>query len=65
MLNHPAQFGPLVECCAAYGIPRSTAFELARKGLLDTFPIGTRRYVKLESLWSLPDRLASSSENQR
>lgn len=56
--DQPALFGPLVESCAAYGIPRSTAFELVAKGLLNTFLIGARRYVMYESLWDLPRKLA-------
>lgn len=54
-----AAFGPLVETCKAHGISRSVAFELARIGLLDTFTIGTRRYVRSESLRTLPERLAA------
>jgi hypothetical protein len=55
-----ATFGPLVETCKAYGISRTVAFELARKGMLKTFTIGVRRYVHLESLHTLPDRLAAN-----
>lgn len=51
-------YRPLVPACADHGISRSVAFELARKGLLDTFTIGARRYVRLESLRTLPERLA-------
>lgn len=51
-------YRPLVTACAEYGISRTVAFELARKGLLRTFTIGARRYVYLESLRTLPDRLA-------
>lgn len=50
-------FAPLVTSCAAHGISRSVAFELARKGLLETFRINSRRYVMLSSLKSLPERL--------
>lgn len=53
-------YGPLVEVCGAHGISRSVAFDLAKKGLLDTFNIGTRRYVYFASVRSLPDRLAAS-----
>lgn len=53
-------YRPLVTACADHGISRAVAFELARKGLLDTFTIGTRRYVRLESLRTLPDRLAAN-----
>lgn len=55
-------FGPLVEECANLGISRTVAFELAAKGQLETFKIGARRYVLLESLRSLPGRLTSSSD---
>lgn len=63
-INQPAHFGPLVECCAAYGIGRTTAFELADKGLLETFKIGTRRYVLLDSLWSLPVKMQDSQQGR-
>ncbi|GAB3345843.1 hypothetical protein GCM10027359_29600 [Marilutibacter aestuarii] len=51
-------YRPLVPACADHGISRSVAFELARNGQLDTFTIGTRRYVYLDSLRTLPERLA-------
>lgn len=50
-------FGSLVDECAKRGIGRTVAFELARDGLIETFNIGRRRYVKLTSLDTLPDRL--------
>lgn len=53
-------YRPLVTACADYGISRSVAFELARLGKLQTFTIGTRRYVYLDSLRTLPERLAGS-----
>ena len=52
-------FGPLVETCRAHGIGKTVAFDLAARGLIDTFKIGSRRFVKLASLASLPDRLAA------
>lgn len=51
-------FLPLVDGCKSHGIGRTVAFELTKNGLLETFTIGTRRYVKLESLHTLPERLA-------
>lgn len=51
-------FGPLVETCAAHGISRTVCFELARDGLLETFGIGRRRYVQMQSLRDLPRKLA-------
>ena len=53
-------YRPLVTACAEHGISRSVAFELARLGKLETFTIGTRRYVVLESLRTLPERLAAN-----
>lgn len=53
----PPAYGPLVEVCRGYGISRTVAFELSGKGLLDTFKIGTRRYVNIASVNSLPQRL--------
>lgn len=52
-------FASLVETCREYGISRTIAFELAARGDLETFTIGRRRYVKLESLRTLPERLAA------
>ncbi len=49
-------FAPLVLACAKFGIGRTTAFQLVASGDLETFLIGTRRYVILESLHTLPQR---------
>lgn len=54
-------YGPLVRVCAQHGIGRSRAFELARAGLLETFYIGSKRYVYLASIASLPMRLSGTS----
>jgi len=53
-------YGPMVERCNEHGISRTVAFELARKKLIKTFTIGKRRYVYLDSLRTLPDRLAAN-----
>lgn len=50
-------FALLTESCAAHGISRSMAYKLIHDGLLDTFIIKRRRYVLLESLRTLPERL--------
>ena len=55
-------FLPFVEACSAHRISRTVAYELANAGLLDTFTIGRRRYVKVESLRNLPERLAAQRE---
>ena len=54
-------YRPLVTACAEHGISRSVAFELARLGKLETFTIGTRRYVYLDSLHTLPARLGGGA----
>ena len=51
-------FGLLVAECRARGISRTRAFELARDGLIETFNIGRRRFVMLDSLDRLPETLA-------
>lgn len=55
-----AAFGPLVEECDKHGISRTVAFELAASGQLQTFKIGSRRYVVLDSLRTLPQRMGLS-----
>lgn len=54
-----ATYGGLVDVCAAHGIGRTIAFELARTGLLDHFKIGRRRMVYIDSVRTLPERLAA------
>ena len=49
-------FAPLVPACARFGIGRCIAFKLAKEGMLDTFRLGQRTYVYIESLKSLPQR---------
>ncbi len=50
-------YGPLVPTCAAYGIGRTKAFELAAAGTIETFTVGSKRLVIIESLRTLPERL--------
>jgi hypothetical protein len=54
-------FGRLVPECKKRGIGRTTAFELAAKGILETFTIGTGRYVYMDSLRTLPERLKNQN----
>lgn len=56
-ISNPA-YRPLVEACSEHGISRTIAFELAASGYLETFKIGTRRYVWMRSLETLPERVA-------
>jgi len=58
-LKASPSYRPLVEACNEHGISRTTAFELAASGVLETFKIGAKRYVFTQSLESLPDRLKS------
>lgn len=55
--NVPPAYGPLVEECAKHGISKTVAYELANAKLIETFKIGARRYVVLESLHTLPRRM--------
>lgn len=52
-------YGPLVEVCRAHGIGRTVAFDLAAKGVLETFKLGAKRYVTLDSVRDLPARIAA------
>lgn len=58
-------FGPLVPCCKAHGISRSTAYELVAAGELVTFKIGSRTYVTLDSLRGLAERRVASCQKGR
>lgn len=52
------EFGPFIAECAKRGIGKTTAYALLNDGLLETFQIGTKRYVYIDSLQTLPHRLA-------
>lgn len=56
------EFRPFIPECAKVGIGRSKAYQLAEDGLLETMTIGRKRYVYLDSLLSLPSRLAGKSK---
>ena len=56
----PRRFRALVPACAERDISRTVAFELNRKGFLETFLLGKRRYVYIDSLDTLPARLAAA-----
>lgn len=55
-------YGPFIPECAKRGIGKTRAYELANAGLLDTFPMGSKRFVYLDSLLSLPQRLAEREQ---
>ena len=50
-------YRPFIPECTKRGIGKTTAYELANTGLLDTFLIGRKRFVYLDSLATLPERL--------
>ena len=55
-MSNQRTFGRLVPECKERGIGRTKAFDLAAKGILETFRIGNARYVTLRSLDSLPEK---------
>jgi len=55
--NKPRPFRALVPACAERDIGRTRAFELMKAGLVETFKIGTKNYVFIDSLDTLPSRL--------
>lgn len=65
MNQHTPAFAPLVEACRAHGVSRTVAFRLAAEGSLKTFTIGKRRYVLLDSLRELAERLAAKQTAAR
>lgn len=53
-------FGPFIPECGKKGLGKTKAYELANAGLLETFQIGSKRYIYLDSLLTLPRRLQDS-----
>lgn len=58
MTNQAREFGPFIPECTKRGVGKTSAYALAKSGDLETFTIGTKRYVYLDSLLTLPQRLA-------
>lgn len=58
------EFRPFIPECAKVGIGRSKAYELANAGLLETVSIGRRRFVYLDSLYSLPARVGNAQQGR-
>jgi len=50
----------LVPACLERGIGRTTAFNFARQGLLETFRIGRMTFVYVDTLDRLPERIAEA-----
>lgn len=57
-------FEPFVTACQKRGIGKTTAYRLLAEGLLETFTIGTKRFVFIDSLLSLPERLKTEAGEQ-
>lgn len=58
------EFGPFIPECTKRGIGKTRAYELAHAGLLETVTIGSKRYVYLDSLLTLPQRLAAAQAGE-
>lgn len=58
--NEQREFRPFIPECTKRGIGKTKAYELANDGLVETFTLGTKRYVYLDSLLTLPQRLAQA-----
>lgn len=63
-MSAPREYRPFVPACRQVGLGRTRAYELAGAGLLESFLIGRRRFIYLDSLYSLPQRLAESVEDK-
>lgn len=60
--NRLRDFGPFIPECTKRGIGKTRAYELANAGLLEVFYLGSKRYIYLDSLLTLPQRLQSQQE---
>lgn len=58
-------FRPFIPECTKRGIGKTTAYELANAGLLETATIGRKRYVYMDSLLTLPERLAKAHPSNK
>ena len=56
------EFGPFIPECTKRGIGKTVADELLKDGLLETFTMGSKRYVYIDSLLSLPKRLGQRQQ---
>lgn len=58
-------FKPFPAACIERGISKTVAYDLLNGGLLDTFKIGRRRYVYLDSLFTVAERVEGYNELPR
>ncbi len=61
--NEQREFRPFIPECEKRGIRKTKAYELANAGLLEVFSIGTRRFIYVDSLLSLPQRLKEAAND--
>ena len=57
------EYRPFIPECEKRGIRKTKAYELANAGLLEVFKIGTRKFIFLDSLLTLPERLQESTDD--
>ena len=57
-------FRPFIPECTKRGLGKTKSYELANAGLLETFQIGTRRFVYLDSLLTLPQRMTALQDEE-
>lgn len=53
---------PLLDAIRSVGIGKTKAYELMAQGLIETFLIGTKRYIVMASLYDLPNKLAAAAK---
>lgn len=58
-------FAPFPAACIDRGIGKTVAYDLLNDGLLDTFKVGRRRYVYLDSLLTIADKVDSYNQHPR
>ena len=51
------EFAPFPAACIDRGICKTVSYDLLKGGLLETFKIGRRRYVYLDSLLTVSNKL--------
>jgi len=64
-LKQLRDFAPFPAACTGRGISKTVSYELLNDGLLETFKIGRRRYVYLDSLLSVSERVGPYNELPR
>jgi hypothetical protein len=55
--NTQRDYAPFPAACVDRGICRAVAYDLLNEGALETFKIGRKRYVYLDSLLTLDQRI--------